>query len=85
MRVGFTSAQKAVALDATQSVIKCWYKEVEIECGKLFYNHFGDVGWCFTFNPDRDYYNSVSNGDSLGKCLNTISLNRKISVTVLHI
>lgn len=39
-----------------ESVKKCWWNEIEINCDKLFYDHFDLTGTCSVFNVDKNVF-----------------------------
>lgn len=62
---GIAKAMSLLAPDSYFSVVKCWFKNQEQDCGTIFLNHMTDHGWCFTVNPHPDIVKQLSLGLNL--------------------
>lgn len=63
-KVGVLNTLIQVAGGYEGYVIKCLWDNMETKCDNLFANHFTDIGWCFSFNPDKTllYEGRIKNG-----------------------
>lgn len=53
-KVGVLNTLIEVVGGYEDNVVKCWWDDIETACTNLFANHFTDIGWCFSYNPDKN-------------------------------
>lgn len=67
--LGIAKVMEMAGMGSDITVEKYWWENKEINCKNLFVNHVTDYGWCYTFNPSKQYLPvNVSKGTSITTC-----------------
>lgn len=60
-KLGFEEGMRRIGVDSFSSVVKCWWLNEEANCSEMFFNHFTDYSFCFTFNPSGKIISTETN------------------------